>query len=425
MSIAGSAGVSAGAELGGEAGDGASSGDVTITNSGASIATADSNSAGIFAQSIGGSGGSGGSALNASVTGGGTAAVSLSATIGGKAGSGGKAGDVSITNSATIQTGSIANDTLFGNYSCHLCPIRWRWWRKRWQCHASQHFWWWKAAVTAGVNIGGAGGSGNTAGSVDVTNTGLSIQTLGDFSTGILAQSIGGGGGSGGSALSVTGGVGSNAVSAGVNLGGDGAAGGSSGSVTVSNTADITTGTNVLSQLYGNNSYGIFAQAVGGGGGAGGEAISGSVTLSTGTNVNAGVSLGGNGGSGSTGGAVSVSNSGSIRTLGNNSAAVYAQSLGGGGGSGGRVINAQLAGSSGGPAVNVGASVGGNGGSGGNAGNVTVINSGSINTGTLFSGDGTVYGDFAYGLFAQSVGGGGGAGGSTINGQLGGAAKPQ
>ena len=87
------------------------------------------------------------------------------------------------------------------------------------------------------------------------------------------------------------------------------------------------------------------------------------------------------------------------------------------------MINAQLAGSSGGPAVNVGASVGGNGGSGGNAGNVTVINSGSINTGTLFSGDGTVYGDFAYGLFAQSVGGGGGAGGSTINGQLGGSSK--
>ena len=277
-----------------------------------------------------------------------------------------------------------------------------------------------KAAVTAVVNIGGAGGSGNTAGSVDVTNTGLSIQTLGDFSTGILAQSIGGGGGSGGSALSVTGGVGSNAVSAGVNLGGEGAAGGSSGSVTVSNTADITTGTNVLSQLYGNNSYGIFAQAVGGGGGAGGEAISGSVTLSTGTNVNAGVSLGGNG--------VRFHGRGRLcKQLrfhphpGNNSAAVYAQSLGGGGGSGG-VINAQLAGSSGGPAVNVGASVGGNGGSGGNAGNVTVINSGGINTGTLFSGDGTVHGDFAYGLFAQSVGGGGGAGGSTINGQLGGAA---
>ena len=102
------------------------------------------------------------------------------------------------------------------------------------------------------------------------------IIELGDFATGLLAQSIGGGGGAGGKTINLQGAGGGNAVSAGVNLGGSGAKGGSAGNVSVSNTASITTGTDDsrLSVLYGNNSYGIYAQSVGGGGGSGGEAVS-------------------------------------------------------------------------------------------------------------------------------------------------------
>ena len=49
------------------------------------------------------------------------------------------------------------------------------------------------------IVIGGAGGTGNDAGMVTVSNTG-SISTEGSDAYGILAQSIGGGGGDGGNA---------------------------------------------------------------------------------------------------------------------------------------------------------------------------------------------------------------------------------
>ena len=60
LGFGGTASVSAGATIGGEAGSGASAGNVTIVNTGASITTTEDSSAGIFAQSIGGSGGNGG-----------------------------------------------------------------------------------------------------------------------------------------------------------------------------------------------------------------------------------------------------------------------------------------------------------------------------------------------------------------------------
>src|SRR5215472_15794375 len=48
------------------------------------------------------------------------------------------------------------------------------------------------SSVLVGLNVGGAGGTGGSAGKVTVTNAGT-IQTSGDGAHGIYAQSIGGG----------------------------------------------------------------------------------------------------------------------------------------------------------------------------------------------------------------------------------------
>ena len=201
MSLSSTAAVNASAQIGGEAGTGAKAGNVTIINTGSSILTKGDGSAGIYVQSLGGSGGSGGSASTIQLGGSGTASVNLAATIGGKAGSGGTSGNVSVTNSANIQTGLITkpaeiknskgelinweSEIVTGNYSygiyaqsvgggggdggSSLTA----------QVAAGK-----TAAVNGGVNIGGGAGSGNSAGNVTVSNTGTSIRTLGNFATG-------------------------------------------------------------------------------------------------------------------------------------------------------------------------------------------------------------------------------------------------
>jgi len=131
-------------------------------------------------------------------------------------------------------------------------------------------------------------------------------------------------------------------------------------------------------ETFGTNSYGIYAESVGGFGGQGGG--------------QSGIfySRGGNGNSGGSGGSVDVTQSatGSIITHNTNSHAIFAQSIGGGGGSGG-----------GAGAI---AGIGGTGGAGGFGGDVHVTNYGEIQT----------FGVFSRGIYAQSVGGGGGDGGS-------------
>ena len=131
------------------------------------------------------------------------------------------------------------------------------------------------------IAVGGEGGDGNDGGRVSVTNEG-DIETLGDRSDAIYAQSIGGGGGDGGKAYGVsldfTAGGGSrnmpkkeknegnewNFVAA---IGGDGGTANDGGDVDVRNTGNIVT--------HGVNARGIVAQSVGGGGGNGGNGISG------------------------------------------------------------------------------------------------------------------------------------------------------
>ena len=140
-----------------------------------------------------------------------------------------------------------------------------------------------------------------------MTNSGQILTGVeGDAGTGssaIYAQSIGGGGGSG----APTGGL--------VAVPGDGGGGqGKGGEVRVTNTG--------LLRTYFEESFGIFAESVGGGGGSGG----GSGGL---------VALGGQGGGAANGDLVDVDNDGNIFTFGANSGAIYAHSVGGGGGRGG------------------------------------------------------------------------------------------
>ena len=144
-----------------------------------------------------------------------------------------------------------------------------------------------KPSVNVQVDVGGFGGSGGNGNTVTVINHSF-ITTFGDSSSGIYAQSIGGGGGTGGQAIvgltglfpgasyvsdalsvatlpiSTTGflqGIGR------VTVGGFGGAAGDGGTVNVTNNGVI--------QTSGISAYGIFAQSVGGGGGGGGNASSG------------------------------------------------------------------------------------------------------------------------------------------------------
>ncbi|NJN72940.1 MAG: hypothetical protein HC799_09100 [Limnothrix sp. RL_2_0] len=184
-------------------------------------------------------------------------------------------------------------------------------------------------------------------------------------------------------------------------VGGTGGVGGAGGKVTVLNQE-----TGTIRTLK-DNSYGIFAQSLGGGGGNGGQAIAGTLVniRSSGTpETKFGLTVGGNGNSGGVSGEVDVTNNGSIFTEGNASHGILAQSVGGGGGTGGLSLNLDLGlpdPSSSMSAINATFAIGGQGGSGNNADKVTVTNTGSID----------VSGDEAYGIYAQSVGGGGGDGG--------------
>lgn len=269
--------------------------------------------------------------------------------------------------------------------------------------------------VSLTLSMGGDGGTGNRGGIVNLTHQG-SILTAGHLSHGILAQSIGGGGGQGGVAYS----SGTNKTNLGATLGGKGGAGNVGGDVNVSNLGTI--------QTYGQASYGLLAQSIGGGGGNGVGALS-----SDNKNLVLNFTAGGAGGTGAHGGGVSVINNGTTHTRGDEAHAVVAQSIGGGGGTfmmtspeskTGAAFGADEKAASAGtikellkavgieqvqaassdsagkkPSSKSGSfTLGGSGGVSGSGGTVGVLHGGRTSTSGLA----------AFGIFAQSIGGGGG-----------------
>lgn len=309
--------------------------------------------------------------------------------------------------------------------------------------------------VGLSFGVGGNGGASGTGGAVSVTSA-ASITTIGSQSPGIQAQSVGGGGGVAGNGGAQSAGGNYNLS---VAVGGNAANGSSGGSVSVTNTGNITTGAQLdlastnqnslnLSQpiTIGGDSHGIVAQSIGGGGGSGGNAdptaaLIGSVqTLlnqgagdyvnSTGfyayfksssagapINYDGTIAIGGKGGTGGDAQSVSVTHQNSqITTYGHRSYGILAQAIGGGGGIGGSstASSSFLTGSASatiltGFNLGLGINVGGSNGSGGNGGSVTV----NVDSAELVT---TGYASHA--ILAQSIGGGGGAGhdGSVFTG---------
>lgn len=197
--------------------------------------------------------------------------------------------------------------------------------------------------------------SGGTGGEVEINLGSNSVSTAGSLSHGVVGQSIGGSSG-----LSAKGRPGSH--------------GGDASTVTLNAASGSTIETK------GMNSDGALLQSIGGSGGTGGF-------------ENGSVAVGGDGGSGGHGGMVDVEMLGKITTKGDHSLGVLTQSIGGGGGRGG---NADAKGTFNALAI------GGDGGDGGHGGKIDI----TVN-------DVVTEGLFSHAISALTVGGGGGHGGTA------------
>jgi hypothetical protein len=395
--------------LGGSGGGGGSASLVTVSNDGTLLTLGD-EAHGIVAQSVGGGGGAAGGALSSgsSASADEQVSINLNIAIGGSGAVAGDGGSVDVDSTGWIETAgrgaygilaqSIGGGGGHGGLSTALAG-------------GSD-----ESLVNLGIGVGGGGGGGGHGSTVDVDSSGRLI-TWGAESIGIFAQSVGGGGGTGGTAIVQGGGARWGALDVGV--GGSGGSGNYGGPVTVNNGGDLDT--------FGFASHGIFAQSIGGGGGRGGL----TQTVNTGgddaddpdsgNGLKLGVSVGGSGAGASDGGRVTITNGGLIHTRGEGAYGVLGQSVGGGGGEGG------YGGYAGDdddtqdkpfewPSLELQVTLGGSAGSGGRGGDVEYSGAGSV----LTEGRGAV------GVLAQSVGGGGGLGGfglaaSTASIALGGA----
>ncbi|MEO8017344.1 MAG: hypothetical protein ABI769_05995, partial [Pseudomonadota bacterium] len=279
---------------------------------------------GVFAQSVGGGGGNGGFSVQATVG----YDAGTSAAVGGSGGSGGNGALVSVDGRQGIMTSGRDADGLLaqsigggggnGGFAISFAGGA--------------------GDIGAGAisaSLGGRGGVGGTGGHVDV-HSGGDIQTTGQQSEGLIAQSIGGGGGTGGFAISVAvavAGGGAGAVSAAI--GGAGGAAGSADRVDVNYTGNIST--------VGDDSTGVVTQSVGGGGGSGGYAISGALSGAGAAAGSVAVGVGGNGGGAGTGGVVATTINGNLTTSGDRSTGLLVQSVGGSGGNGGFSVAGSIA----------------------------------------------------------------------------------
>lgn len=404
-----------GVGIGGSGGKGGSGGNVEIAaDTNTTTATAGDHAAAITAQSIGGGGGKGGSAIAGALAISAGPSVAVSVAVGGAGGSGGDGQTAKITlgDSATVQTAGDASSGLVaqsigggggvGGFSASA------------DLSVGSD-----SASGAAVALGGVGGNGGYGSAVTVqVKDAASIDTSGVLSTGIFAQSVGGGGGHGGASIAGSLSFGdSKAEALGVSLGGSGGKGGDAGQVS------IGTGTSGTVATSGDHAAALFGQSVGGGGGTGGFAIAGSLAVSEEKSASADIAIGGKGGDGGTGGAVSIDNSYALTTQGEFSGGVFAQSVGGGGGAGGVSVAASLtklseqgedSGKAPGKSTSISVALGGKGGTGGDAQGSAITNDGAVLT--------TGYGSVA--LHAQSVGGGGGHGGATLAASVSKAPKP-
>lgn len=440
--------VSLSASVGGSAAGGGAGGSINVA-SGLGIATQGTGSHAIFAQSVGGGGGMGGdstagaNSINTSET-----AFTGSVSLGGTGGPGGGGGAIALSttgnalstlghNASAIFAQSVGGGGGYGAVG------------NAYQNDVADG----DKQIGLAFALGGSGNGGGGGGSVSLIN-GAGINTTGSQSSGVVAQSIGGGGGSAGNAGAQ--GVGSN-IALNLVIGGNAGSGSDGGTVSVTNNAAITTGLqlDLASDQFnaatitepiaiGGDSHGIVAQSVGGGGGIGGNADPTAALLSSvqklldqgaGTYINnvgandyfgddndddsstntytASIAVGGAGGGGGDGGDVSVTNTGNITTFGHRSYGILAQSVGGGGGNGGTstasstFFTASVADSSSGLNVNLGINVGGSSGSGGDGGSVS-INSPVASIYSQYLPIIQTTGYASHAIVAQSVGGGGG-----------------
>ncbi len=367
--------VSAAVAVGGRGGAGGNGGEVNITLNGGTIATGQFtppatptnllpvDAFGIVAQSIGMGGGNGGSATAGAITiglpvppDGANVTATTSIALGGAGGGGGNGGNVTVlldpgTNVITQGQGShgILAQSIGGgggnggdssassatvNYSLAAAKSK------------TSTF-----GIQVDVAMGGSGGVASDGGEVQLsigdgsgTTVPASIVTYGDFSNGLLAQSIGGGGGNAGVGSGNTQSFGTKtSQTTTLTLGSTGGAGGDGGTV------NVLTQPNGSIVTYGDGSHGLVAQSVGGGGGSsqGGTLSLGfsfplklppdgsgkpsfiKPRLSAGLNFTAGAS-GGSGGNG--GSEVNVEHNGLIQTQGNDAIGILMQNIGGGGG---------------------------------------------------------------------------------------------
>ncbi|MFA5488124.1 MAG: hypothetical protein WC284_02800 [Candidimonas sp.] len=332
----------------------ASGGSLNVLNTG-TVTTHGKKATGLTAQSIGGGGGAGGKAAGL-------------IAIGGHGQTGGDAGQVDVTQNGNIATAeedavgvlaqSVGGGGGYGGDVFTIGPV-------------------------VNVGIGGRGGAGGKGGRIVIKQDG-DISTEGRLSTGLVAQSVGGGGGQGGSVTGV--GLASAAT---ITIGGSGGSGGSADRVTLD-------GLKGSVRTAGHGADAIKAQSIGGGGGNGGNSTSFSAGLAS-------VGIGGTGGAGGQGGQVRAVNHAQLATKGDDASGIIAQSIGGGGGTGGSAVGATLAIPNNKASFAATVQIGGKGGSAGNASRVAVSNDALIAT----------QGRESRGIVAQSLGGGGGKGGSA------------
>ena len=399
-----------GISIGGVGGEGAEAGEVAVTNTG-TVVTMGNGAVGIYAQSIGGGGGNAAQTIN-KFTGPG---AKINIGLGGEGGEGAAGGTVTVENIRDAN-GNAGEIITLGDDAHGIVAMSIGGGGGTGGTTVVQNEDQMETMETIellseddpdlqlgfglSMSLGGDGGMGGTSGLVTVINDG-NIQTFGKNAHGIFAQSIGGGGGNAGASYtdSIGNGKLNKSPERNMSIGGEGGSGNVSGDVYILNTGSI--------EVFGDNSYGIFAQSIGGGGGNGGVAgrnpdleaepigpLGIDPTNFPDPTVN-NFAVGGAGGEGADSGNVVVDHLGSIVAHGDNSYGIFAQTIAGGGGT----MGASLA-SPAGSAIEFAQelTVGSRDGGSGEAGTVTVNTEGTI----------VMLGENSHSHLVQSVNGGGG-----------------